>query len=168
MIAPKKTEPLNVLVADDDPIARDMLQIYLESIGCRVQAVNDGDTAYQVCEQRSHELELVVLDARMPGPCPRALYDKLRVICPSVPILYCSGVSPDDPEMHFINEHGLSLLPKPFNRTDLLKAMRRVLTAAESSRSIRGNYGAQRPARQGKRSAEPASRQEPQEEPQEN
>lgn len=165
MIAPRSTEPLNVLVADDDPIARDMLQIYLESIGCRVQAVNDGDAAYQVCEQRADELELVVLDARMPGPCPHALYDKLRALCPSLPILYCSGVSAEDPEMHFINEHGLSLLPKPFNRTDLLKAMRRVLTAAESARSIRGNYGAQRPPRRAQRS-EPAA--QPQEEPQEN
>ena len=123
MIAPRSTELLNVLVADDDPIARDMLQIYLESIGCRVQAVNDGDAAYKVCEQRADELELVVLDARMPGPCPRALYDKLRVICPSVPILYCSGVSSEDPEMHFINEHGLSLLPKPFNLDQLLEAV---------------------------------------------
>ena len=164
MIAPKSTELLNVLVADDDPIARDMLQIYLESIGCRVQAVNDGDAAYKVCEERADELELVVLDARMPGPCPRALYDKLRALCPSLPILYCSGVSPEDPEMHFINEHGLSLLPKPFNRTDLLKAMRRVLTAAESARSIRGNYGAPRADRRSKQS-EPAP--QPQEEPQE-
>ena len=147
---PKPTQPLEVLVADDDPIARDILQIYLESIGCRVQSVTNGDDAYRACGERADQLELVVLDARMPGPSPHDLYDKIKAICPSLPILYCSGVCPDDPEMHFINEHGLSLVPKPYNRTDLLQAMRRVLTAVESARSIRGNYGSTRPVRPAK------------------
>ena len=140
MIMPVRGQRLEVLVADDDPIARDILQIYLESIGCRVQVVTNGDDALRACEEGADRIELVILDARMPGPSPSELYELVRRISPSVPILYCSGVSPDDPDMQFINEHGLKLVPKPFGRADLLQALRRLLSAAESASAIRVNY----------------------------
>ena len=132
--------PAEALIADDEPIACDILQLYLENFGFRVQVAKDGDEALAIYRDCADWIGLVVLDARMPGPPPLALYRLIREISPLVPVLFCSGVSPDDPELQRINEHGLQLLPKPFKRYDLYDAMRKVLGATQehgASRSYR-------------------------------
>ena len=122
----------DVLIADDEPICRDVLEFYLENLGCRVQAVCDGDEALAAYTHGADRIGLVVLDARMPGPSPLELYKRIRRISPRVPVLFCSGVSPLDPIIVAINACGLQLLPKPFNRSDLFQAILRVLKRAET------------------------------------
>lgn len=116
-----------VLIADDESISREILQLYLENFACRVHTACDGNEALAVCRDAADRIGLIILDARMPGPPPTELYQLIRRISPSVPVLFCSGLSPNDPEIHAINECGLQLLPKPFNRSDLRQAILNVL-----------------------------------------
>lgn len=122
-----------VLIADDDPICREILQLYLENFGCRVHPVCDGNEALALFRDAAGRIGLVILDGRMPGPPPLQLYRLLRHINPRVPVLFCSGLSPDDPEVRDINECGLQLLTKPFNRSDLREAILNVLRQPEGS-----------------------------------
>ena len=133
MVAAVLKQPREVLVVDDESIVRDVLQVYLESFGCRVRTASDGDAA--ICELAANPetIGLVILDARIPGTSTEALYERIRVIAPSVPILVCSGASTESPEMRFVNDHGLKLLSKPFNRSDLRRAIVQVLDAREAT-----------------------------------
>ena len=132
MVAAVVKQPREVLVVDDESIVRDVLQVYLESFGCRVRTASDGDAA--ICELAANPetIGLVILDARMPGVSAETLYHRIRTIAPAVPILVCSGVSTESPELRFVSDHGLRLLPKPFNRSDLRRAMAQVLDAGEA------------------------------------
>ena len=121
-----------VLIADDEQISREILQVYLESLGCRVQAVTNAIDALKAYEEGLEWIELVILDACMPGPSPQFVFDRIHALKPSAPVLFCSGVSPDDPELRFIYERGLRLLPKPFNRTALALAIAEVLNQAQA------------------------------------
>lgn len=133
MIAPKPEPKLNVLVADDESIARDILQLHLESIGCDVQSAVDGDHALHVLEDDHGHIGLVVLDAVMPGPCARELYDRVRAIDPDVPVLICSAHSLNHPDLRFISDEHLPFLPKPFTRLELLQTLSNLLTSAQAA-----------------------------------
>lgn len=133
MVAAVLKKPREVLVADDESIVREVLQVYLESFGCRVRSAWDGDTALRELQANADEIGLVILDARMPGPSADDLYERIRRIAPNVPILVCSGVSSESPDMRFVADKGLRLLPKPFNRSDLRRAIMQVLSAQEAT-----------------------------------
>lgn len=133
MIAIKR--PPEVLIADDEPIARTVLEIYLESLGWRVIAATDGNEALGIFREAAGGIGLVILDVRMPGPCPIELYEMLRQINPSVRILYCSGVSYEDPLSREIDAEGLQLLSKPFNRGDLHEAIRQITKGVDRQKS---------------------------------
>lgn len=133
MIAPGPRPNLEVLVADDESIARDILQVYLESCGCRVKSAVDGDHALHLLEDRTGHIGLIVVDACMPGPSARELYERIRELSPDVPLLYCSAYSLENPDLRFIAEYGLPFLPKPFSRADLLREMRKLLSPAQAA-----------------------------------
>ena len=118
---------LNVLIADDDLIARDIAQAYCESLGCRVRLARDGAQAIQAAADSASWADAIVLDAHMPGPEPDELYQRVREASPDVPILICSALSEWDPRLDFIVERGLTLLMKPFRRADLRQALQNVL-----------------------------------------
>ena len=148
MIAPKPEPKLNVLVADDESIARDILQIHLESIGCEVQSAVDGDHALHVLEDDHGNIGLVVLDAVMPGPCARELYDRVRAIDPDVPVLICSAHSLNHPDLRFISDEHLPFLPKPFTRLELLQTLSNLLTSAQAENCGMMRYPPPDPPRQ--------------------
>ncbi len=54
-----------IVVADDDPDVRDLVQFKLEQAGLDVVGVGDGPAALEACEQ--HVPDLVLLDVMMPG-----------------------------------------------------------------------------------------------------
>jgi len=59
------SESLQIVVADDDPVLRALLQMKLESEGHRVTLASDGDEALQLAT--TDPPELLVLDVVMPG-----------------------------------------------------------------------------------------------------
>lgn len=132
MIAARPMQKVEVLIADDEAISREILQTYLETLGCQVQVATNGYEALKAFEDGADWIRLVILDVCMPGPEPRALYDQIRRARPSTPVLFCSGIAFGEPALQFIDEQGLELLPKPFNRAALLQAALRVLKGAEA------------------------------------
>lgn len=120
-----------VLIADDEAISRYVLQMYLESLGYEVVAAKDGDEALATFRGAASRIGLVILDIRMPGPLLAELYDLLRQIDPSVPILYCTGISPDDPLNSEIDARGLLVVAKPFSRGNLQQAILQITKEAE-------------------------------------
>ena len=129
---------LDVLIADDESIARDILQFYLESLGCRVLPARDGDEALALFGRAGDAIDLAILDVCMPGPPPLELYRRLRRINQKVSVLYCSGVSPDDPLSRELSANSLHLLSKPYNRSDLRYAIRELIAASDAEPLRRG------------------------------
>lgn len=132
MSAEQVPEAIEVLAADDDPISLAFLQMHLDSFGCRVRTVASGNEALTEFEATAERTRLVILDARMPGPPPLELHNRIHALNPAVPILFYSGLAPEDPELRAINQAGLRLLAKPACRGALLNALKQMLTAFDA------------------------------------
>ena len=86
--------PPHILVVDDDPALRELLQGYLGEADMRVTAVDSGRRLFEVFDEEA--IDLVVLDLRLPGEDGLALARQLRerAPVPVIPLTLSSGTQP--------------------------------------------------------------------------
>jgi CheY-like chemotaxis protein len=83
-----------ILVVDDDPNLRELLQDTLDTIGYDTIAAADGFEALEKLQDQM--VDLVITDIRMPGMDGIGLLRKIRRQSPDLPVLFITGVeSPD-------------------------------------------------------------------------
>ncbi|MDE3035844.1 MAG: response regulator, partial [Nitrospirota bacterium] len=80
-----------ILIAEDEPAVRKLLQGALQAKGYRVLEAADGQAALQVCQDHSGPIHLAVIDLVMPGMGGRDLIRRLVPRHPNLKILYMSG-----------------------------------------------------------------------------
>ncbi len=89
------TKSLDIVVADDDPVLRALLQLKLEGEGHRVRLASDGDEAFRLAS--TNPPGLLVLDVVMPGidglEVTRRLREKPETA--SLPIVLLTGRDTD-------------------------------------------------------------------------
>jgi len=106
-----------VLLAEDDPEVRAVLVRILGRLGHRVLTAEGGQDALALAEQHDGSIALLVTDVLMPGLGGPAVFERLRVRWPELPVLFVSGHSAgeripgEDPRVAF--------LEKPFSPDDL-------------------------------------------------
>ncbi len=107
--------PRTVLVVDDDPSVRTLLEMVLQVEGFEVQCAPNGERALEMVAERRPDV--VIVDVMMPGLDGRALTRQLRddPITRDLPIVICSALA-DDPEQWQAWASGAnSFIPKPFD-----------------------------------------------------
>ena len=114
-----------ILVADDEPELRALLQRYLSDQGYTVRTV-EGAGPLDVLLQRER-FDVLVLDVMMPGEDGLAICRRLRAQGETIPILMLTARG--DPVDRIIGlEMGADdYLPKPFNPRELLARIHAVL-----------------------------------------
>lgn len=123
-----RSHPLEVLVADDDPVACIMLEVYVKMFGCHVHIATDGSEALEMLPAIADELCAIILDVDMPGPRLEFVLDRVRTLNPRLPVLFCSALPSDHRAIRAIVDRRLPLLTKPFNYAQLARALRRLLS----------------------------------------
>jgi two-component system, OmpR family, response regulator len=119
-------EVTRVLVADDDPDIRELVEFKLSQAGYAVQAVPDGLAAWEAFE--SEPPALAVLDVMMPG---LSGFDVLRKIRdsdhPRVPVLMLSAKSRDSDVDTGFAIGADDYVIKPFSPRELLHRVNTML-----------------------------------------
>jgi signal transduction histidine kinase/CheY-like chemotaxis protein len=115
----------SILFCDDDASIRTTGVRILERAGYKVQTAPDGAQALRIAASGS--FALVVLDAVMPGGGGRQLYEALLADHPQLRFLFSTGYDPSVFGDRFFDDPRNHLLPKPYGRTELLRAVREVL-----------------------------------------
>jgi CheY-like chemotaxis protein len=118
--ANETTSPYTVLIADDEPSVRMLVQATIETNGYHVLEAADGDEAWSLIQE--HRPSLVLLDVRMPGRTGleilRAIKSEPKLIATKVILLTASAQESD------INAGLVAgadfYLTKPFSPRDLL------------------------------------------------
>jgi two-component system, cell cycle sensor histidine kinase and response regulator CckA len=102
--AAKKT----VLVVDDDSVVRKLVRAVLLRQGYEVLEAEDGVEAYELLQQLSGGIHLLIADVQMPRMNGITLSQKVSAEYPAVRILCISGFVSDPPERlpspHFLEK----------------------------------------------------------------
>jgi CheY-like chemotaxis protein len=113
----------HVLLVDDDPSVRHIVEELLDEIGCEVVSAADGDSALSVLKQ-DPEVRLLLSDVVMPGMSGVELARKARQLRPELRVLLSTGYAGDHPE---VVEGDWEVLRKPYRAKELTQAARRAL-----------------------------------------
>lgn len=121
-----------VLLVEDDPGVRQMLEKILARLGMSYRTCPDAPSALAAMEAGA-EIDLVLSDVVMPsGMSGIELAQKLRAQWPELPIILMSGYSADREASGSAVPAGVAWLNKPFARAQLEEALREVLSGVES------------------------------------
>ncbi len=126
-----------VLVVDDDDYILQAVYVALESYGYSVLLANSGALAIRIFEERSDQIDLVLLDMLMPGMSGEETYRALRAIRPDVKVLLSTGFAPDEAAQRFTEEGLVGFLRKPYDPDQLAGEVQRIIERGSSQPSER-------------------------------
>ena len=140
--ASRASRPLvvRVLVAEDDPGLRSVLERGLRENGYVVDVVPDGERALAFL--RTYEYEVAVLDWRMPGISGLDVVREMRRRGSPLPILMLTARDTANDRVTGLNEGADDYLVKPFDFDELLariRALQRRSPALQSPRLVVGD-----------------------------
>ena len=118
---------LRVLVAEDEPMIREVLAVYLEEDTHRVETAADGAEALR--KLRSGKYDLLITDHSMPEVSGDRVAEEARVIDPGLRILMLTGFGNLMGFGAEAQSHVDALIPKPFT----FESLRRGIVKALSS-----------------------------------
>lgn len=122
------TRPLDIVVVDDDPDMRTVLNRCLSEDGHRVACFPGVEKS--VPHFACSKVDLVLLDLRMPGIPGGVLLAHLRRNGVKVPVIVISGNAKPD-ELQQFRALDAVFLPKPFDTHALRKMIEKVLAEAK-------------------------------------
>ena len=117
-----------LVVEDEDPVRRLAVRI-LEDDGFVVESACDGEEAVSMLEARCEDFDVVLLDLILPRQSGAAVFKRLKSLRPDLPVVLSSGNVSEglsDPELR---DGVAGVLPKPYLPTDLVRAVRKVLSS---------------------------------------
>ncbi|MBM4133642.1 MAG: response regulator [Nitrospira sp.] len=119
-----------ILIAEDEPAVRKLLQAALGAKGYRVLQAENGQAALRVCRDHAGPIHLAVVDLVMPEMGGRELARKLVLRYPNLKILYMSGYTDQPLDLEELPDSRKAFLLKPFASEDLLRILRDLLDEA--------------------------------------
>ena len=116
-----------ILLVEDAPIVRGVIQTVLEQLGYRVLTAANGPEALAVYEQHGAEIALVLTDLIMPEMSGVALLHALQAHDPAVKVVVTTGY-PLGEEYRQLEGQGIAgWIQKPPDRARLARVLRRAL-----------------------------------------
>jgi CheY-like chemotaxis protein len=120
-MGPKETV---ILVVEDEPAVRNLVQLMLSKEGYAVLTANDGQEALEICEKFKDPIHLLLTDITMPRMNGVKLAEKVRERRPETKIMIMSS----ETAYTILKENTPdAFLRKPFIPPTLLTCVRRVL-----------------------------------------
>ncbi len=114
-----------ILLVDDDEPVRGMLAMGISSLGHQVLTAGSAEEALETARQNT-ELNLAVIDIRMPGMSGVELAGRLRELHPALRTLFCTGSTLDSLAQQGVDMDAGDYLLKPVT----LAALREKLGSA--------------------------------------
>jgi CheY-like chemotaxis protein len=112
-----------VLIADDDPISRNIVRLMLEADKYLVLAANDGVEGMELSRSFSGRIHVLLTDVQMPNMGGAELRRQMLIERPTTRAVLMSANDSPIP--------GVPFLKKPFQRAELAELLSQVLTGVE-------------------------------------
>src|SRR5262245_60347237 len=137
----------SILIAEDDRVARELLEEILRREGHQVEAVGSGDQA--IARAPKNDYDLVISDIRMgEGPGGMDVLAAYQKEAPQTPIILITAFGDVTGAMAAIQKGAYDYVSKPFNVEELTTVVRRALERSrllEETREQRAKAGKDEP-----------------------
>lgn len=118
-----------VLVVDDEEFVLQVAARMLKGLGYHVVCASSAMEAIEYYRRRGRDIDLVVIDMRMPEMSGKSCFEVLREINPKVRVVLTSGFGEDDTVEMLMGAGAKAFLAKPYRMRDLSEVMSRALLA---------------------------------------
>jgi len=108
----------HILVVDDDPMVRSLLQAFLTALGHRVVVAENGLQAIDAFHRLGPSVRLLITDLHMPVMDGEALIRRIRQLDEHLPIAVITGYA-DDATVQQIRRQVTVLIKKPVRFSEL-------------------------------------------------
>ncbi len=120
----------SILIVDDEPSLRGMLEVVLRRDGHRVATAGDGREALSLI-QADGRIELVLTDLRMEGMDGLALLTELKAKHPTAFVIVMTAFAEWDTAVRAMRLGAYNFIRKPFDTTAVKLMVKRALAARE-------------------------------------
>lgn len=126
----------SILVIDDEPAIRDMLQIALDAAGFKVGLAEDAKQAYPIIIDTPPDL--ILLDWMMPGTSGIELLRRLRRDEINVPVIMLTAKVEEASKISGLDSGADDYIAKPFSPRELVSRVKAILrrTSEESMKEV--------------------------------
>ena len=116
-----------LLIVDDEDTIRALGRNTLETVGFKVLTAPDGREALKIFKRHKDKISLVLLDMTMPHMDGQETFRELRRLKPDVRVILSSGYNEQEATNGFVGKGLAGFLQKPYNPSDLIARVRKVL-----------------------------------------
>ncbi|GEM_PF-2547358 len=119
-----------ILLVEDEPMLLELLKSVFEEDGFRIVTASDGEKAIEVFRSMKNEISLVLTDMGLPIIGGWELFEKLRVIDPSIKVILASGYVDVEMRDEALRKGAKDFVQKPYVPAIILQRIRSILDAA--------------------------------------
>lgn len=119
---------MSVLLVDDEAEFASTLAERLRLRGYEANAVFDGESALKLLEQNKtrENFDVVLLDMLLPGIHGTELLDRIRELCPGLPVVLLTGQAGSQEGVECLSHGVRACLAKPLVLGELLSLFRKL------------------------------------------
>ena len=124
--APKRSGSGTILLAEDNKAVRGLLTAQLKNFGYDVVEAKDGADALRQFTEHASDIEVAVLDFRMPNRDGFEVFKEIRKHSPELPVIFMTGDAGELPQL-VLSDHGnIPIVNKPFSGVALHEQIQRL------------------------------------------
>ena len=116
---------VRILVVDDEEVVRNLLQRTLTESGYNVTTAPDGEEALSVVSQG--EVDVVLLDIKMPGMSGIEVLGKLTTDWPDICVIVVTAVVDTQTAIEALKMGAYDYITKPFNRSNVVRKVQEAI-----------------------------------------
>jgi CheY-like chemotaxis protein len=121
-------ENFTVLLAEDEPMLRQVVRATLQHAGYDVIEAADGNAGLKILQSES-PIDILLTDVKMPGMNGYQLAEAGLSLRPALKVMLMTGYA-DEVIPDAIREASIPILRKPFNFANLATSIREVITSS--------------------------------------
>ncbi len=127
-----KSEPLQILIADDEPNMRKVLRVMLEHDGYEVHEAEDGATALALFSE--NHIDIVITDLKMPKIGGMELLRGIIDLNTDIPVIMITAHGTVDTAVEALKLGAFDYITKPFERREMRQTVAKAARTRELNR----------------------------------
>ena len=128
----EQDRPYKILIVDDGKDFREALREFLTLFGYQVHEVPDGRKALNLL-QKTHDIDLVLLDVHMPGLSGMEVLAKIKQTAPQLSVILLSGDSAQDIAASVPKGYAQGCIEKTMDPDKISRLIEKVLNKSEDT-----------------------------------